>query len=409
MGHMSPTVVGDDHAQREPSVKSKALGAIMAVAAIGCATWGTPSLTTAAGVVLRSDEVPSVEDAKSDVDAAREKFDAAKSAESKAQQRAQKASQAAVDAAAAADEAAARAERARKESAQAEAASTDAHTELGRLAAHAYANNAELGRLAELSAAINPQDFQQRSTSITELMRVQDTMISQAAESRAEATNAAARAQGQAKAATAASAEADELAAQAKAALREAEAAAQDAEDALAEVRQVYEDAKRAEREREEAENQPDRNDRDPGTDDTDNDQPPVGDGVFQRPSDGPITSPYGMRVHPVTGVYKLHSGTDFGAPCGASAVAASGGTVEAASYAGAYGNQVTISHGVINGMDVETTYSHLSAFAVSPGDTVSGGEQIGSVGTTGSSTGCHLHWEVLVNGEFTDPMSWLS
>lgn len=409
---MSPTVVGDDHAQGEPGVKSKALGAIMAVAAIGCATWGAPSITTAAGVVLRSDEAPSVEDAKSDLDAAREKFEAAKATESKAQERAQKASQAAVDAKAAATEAAARAERARKESAQAEAASADAQTELGRLAAHAYANNAELGRLAELSAAINPQDFQQRSTSITELMRVQDTMISQAAESRAEATNAAARAGGQAKAAAQASAEADELAAQAKAALDEAAAAAEEAEDALAEVRQVYEDAKRAERERENAEDQPDRNDRDPDTDDSDDggtSDPPVGDGEFQRPSDGPITSPYGMRVHPVTGVYKLHSGTDFGASCGASAVAAGGGTVEAATYAGAYGNQVTISHGVIDGMDVETTYSHLSSFAVSAGDTVSGGEQIGSVGTTGSSTGCHLHWEVIVNGEFTDPMSWLS
>nr|WP_246400672.1 M23 family metallopeptidase [Jiangella mangrovi] len=114
------------------------------------------------------------------------------------------------------------------------------------------------------------------------------------------------------------------------------------------------------------------------------------------------------MRVHPVTGVYKLHSGTDFGAACGSPVYAAYPGTVESANYAGAYGNRIEVSHGDIDGVDVTTTYNHLSAFSSSPGQSVAAGELIGRVGTTGSSTGCHLHFEVLVNGDFTDPMSWL-
>jgi murein DD-endopeptidase MepM/ murein hydrolase activator NlpD len=110
-----------------------------------------------------------------------------------------------------------------------------------------------------------------------------------------------------------------------------------------------------------------------------------------------------------VTGVYKLHSGTDFGASCGSPVYAAYPGTVESTGYEGAYGNRIEISHGAIDGMDVTTTYNHLSAFSSSPGQSVATGDLIGRVGTTGSSTGCHLHFEVLVNGDFTDPMAWLS
>ncbi|PSK98224.1 murein DD-endopeptidase MepM/ murein hydrolase activator NlpD [Haloactinopolyspora alba] len=383
----------------------------MLAAAIGGATWGVPAPTTASGLIIRTDEQPpSVDDAKSDLDAARAEFEAAQKTEAAAQRRAEKASQAAHDAERRANRAEARAERARAESKDAAASSSDAREELGRLAAHAYANNAELGRLAALGAAVDPQQFQRRSNSISELMRVQDTLVREAAESRANAANAAQRAQGQAEAAAAASADAQQLEQEAKAALDEAAAAAQDAESALAEVKQVYEAAqeaareREAEREREAAEENPSRGDR--GEEPTQDE--PTGSGEFIMPSSGPITSPYGMRVHPLTGVYKLHSGTDFGASCGATVSAASAGTVESAEYAGAYGNQVTISHGVINGLDVTTTYNHLSSFAVSAGQSVSTGDQIGSVGTTGSSTGCHLHFEVLVNGEFTNPMSWL-
>ncbi|TDD73055.1 M23 family metallopeptidase [Jiangella aurantiaca] len=115
------------------------------------------------------------------------------------------------------------------------------------------------------------------------------------------------------------------------------------------------------------------------------------------------VTSPYGMRVHPVTGIYKLHDGTDFRAYCGTPIRAAAAGTVEWAYYRGAYGNQVAISH-----RRMVTTYSHLSRFAVSDGESVSQGEVIGYSGTTGSSTACHLHFMLYVGGERVNPMNHL-
>jgi murein DD-endopeptidase MepM/ murein hydrolase activator NlpD len=115
------------------------------------------------------------------------------------------------------------------------------------------------------------------------------------------------------------------------------------------------------------------------------------------------ITSPYGMRVHPVTGVYKLHDGTDFRAFCGTPIRASVAGRVEWARYRGGYGNQVAVSGGRF-----VTTYSHLSRFAVSPGARVSSGQVIGYSGTTGSSTACHLHFMLYVDGVLKDPMSHL-
>jgi murein DD-endopeptidase MepM/ murein hydrolase activator NlpD len=123
----------------------------------------------------------------------------------------------------------------------------------------------------------------------------------------------------------------------------------------------------------------------------------------------GPVTSPYGMRVHPVTGVYKLHSGTDFGVPCGTPAGAALGGTVLRTEHNRAYGNRVIVVHGVLDGALVATTYNHLQSIGVHAGDVVATGTVVGRVGSTGYSTGCHLHLELLVDGEFTDPAPWLA
>ncbi len=121
-----------------------------------------------------------------------------------------------------------------------------------------------------------------------------------------------------------------------------------------------------------------------------------------------PITSQYGMRVHPITGVYKLHDGTDFGAGCGTPIRAAGSGTIIEQYCNAGYGNRVILSHGIINGQSVVTTYNHLSRYALSAGTKVQKGQIIGYVGTTGYSTGCHLHWMVLANGATTNPMSWL-
>ena len=130
--------------------------------------------------------------------------------------------------------------------------------------------------------------------------------------------------------------------------------------------------------------------------------------GALSYPVNGPITSPYGMRVHPVTGVYKLHDGTDFGVGCGTPIRAAASGTIVEHYINGAYGNRVILNNRVKSGVSVVTTYNHMSRFALSSGSKVKRGQVIGYVGTTGYSTGCHLHFMVLVNGSTTNPMGWL-
>ena len=118
------------------------------------------------------------------------------------------------------------------------------------------------------------------------------------------------------------------------------------------------------------------------------------------------ITSKYGMRTHPITGVYKLHSGTDIGAPMGANFVAANDGIVVKAGYNGAYGNMVIIDHGG----GIQTLYAHGSQIMVNVGDTVKKGETVVlKVGSTGYSTGAHAHFEVRINGVTTDPLPYIT
>lgn len=117
------------------------------------------------------------------------------------------------------------------------------------------------------------------------------------------------------------------------------------------------------------------------------------------------LTSPYGYRVNPVSGIYKLHAGCDIGASYGTSIYAAAGGTVILAGWNGGYGNCVMINHG--NGYT--TLYAHMSSIAVSSGQSVSMGQTIGYVGSTGNSTGPHLHFEVRSSssGGTIDPMNF--
>ena len=129
---------------------------------------------------------------------------------------------------------------------------------------------------------------------------------------------------------------------------------------------------------------------------------------VLGYPVDGYLTSPFGMRFHPIYQVWKLHDGTDFGASCGTPVRAAASGTVIAAYYGGGYGNRIIVDHGLREGVGLGTTYNHLSGYATSVGDHVERGEVIGYVGTTGASTGCHLHFMVFRNGVTVDPMAWL-
>ena len=112
------------------------------------------------------------------------------------------------------------------------------------------------------------------------------------------------------------------------------------------------------------------------------------------------------MRVHPVTGVYKLHDGTDFGASCGTPMKAAYDGVVTERYYNRGYGNRLMIDHGTVRGVNVTTGYNHASRYIVRVGQRVSKGQTIGYVGTTGYSTGCHLHLMVWENGRVKNPMS---
>lgn len=120
------------------------------------------------------------------------------------------------------------------------------------------------------------------------------------------------------------------------------------------------------------------------------------------------VTSPFGSRAHPLTGVTKLHTGVDFAAPQGAQVSAAWEGRVTFAGMTPAYGYRVVIDHGTVDGKRLETTYSHLSALQVTTGQGVATGQAVGLVGSTGLSTGPHLHFEALLDGQYTDPTAWL-
>jgi murein DD-endopeptidase MepM/ murein hydrolase activator NlpD len=114
--------------------------------------------------------------------------------------------------------------------------------------------------------------------------------------------------------------------------------------------------------------------------------------GGYPLPYAVPITSGYGWRLNPVTGDWSLHSGIDLGAPMGTPVLAAKSGRVEFAGWSGGYGNLVELSHD-----NMGTRYAHLAAIYVAPGQRVVRGQQVGIVGSTGRSTGPHLHFEIMV------------
>ena len=134
------------------------------------------------------------------------------------------------------------------------------------------------------------------------------------------------------------------------------------------------------------------------------------GDGFLKNPAPGhPVTSQYGWRTHPISGTRRMHTGTDFGVPCGDPVYASADGVVVSSGVAGGYGNRVVLSHGKSNGASIATTYNHNTRNVVRAGQTVKEGDTVAMAGTTGSSTGCHLHFEVMVDGSYVDPMDWIS
>ncbi len=126
--------------------------------------------------------------------------------------------------------------------------------------------------------------------------------------------------------------------------------------------------------------------------------------GVMTWPVQGRITSPFGYRTHPILKTKELHTGLDIAAKSGTPVAAANAGTVIKAGWNNSYGNLLMIDHGG----GIVTLYAHNSSLLVKTGDVVAKGQTVSKVGSTGMSTGPHLHFEVRVNGQYKNPMDWL-
>ncbi len=130
--------------------------------------------------------------------------------------------------------------------------------------------------------------------------------------------------------------------------------------------------------------------------------------GFLERPvANSYVTSPFGWREHPIYHYWGLHDGDDFHAPCGTPLHAAGTGHVMSEYYSSVWGNRLYLNLGIVNGKNVTVIYNHLTRYAVGSGATVARGQVVGYAGTTGWSTGCHLHFTVMVNGTAVDPMKW--
>ena len=128
----------------------------------------------------------------------------------------------------------------------------------------------------------------------------------------------------------------------------------------------------------------------------------------FIRPVGGPITSPFGYRTHPIFHSRIYHSGIDIGAGYGTPIKASNSGKVIMAGWYGGYGKVVIIDHGVVRGQPITTLYGHMSTINVSQGQKVHQGQIVGKVGTTGYSTGPHLHFEVRIKGQPRNPLNYI-
>lgn len=133
-----------------------------------------------------------------------------------------------------------------------------------------------------------------------------------------------------------------------------------------------------------------------------------VSSGYLSAPVRGAyVSSEFGMRFHPILHTWRLHAGIDFAVPCGTPVYAAADGTVISAGWAGGYGNRVVVDNGLIGATSLATTYNHLTSIVVRSGP-VSRGQLIAYSGTTGASTGCHLHFETYDDGTPVNPRRWL-
>lgn len=136
---------------------------------------------------------------------------------------------------------------------------------------------------------------------------------------------------------------------------------------------------------------------------------PAAGTGLLRRPVDASIGSRFGQRFHPIFREWRLHAGIDLSASCGTPIRAAGDGIVRHAAFDASGGWRLVIDHGTVaDGRTLETVYLHAQGYVVRPGQRVSAGQVVGTVGSTGWSTGCHLHFSTKVDGRQVDPERWL-
>ncbi len=135
----------------------------------------------------------------------------------------------------------------------------------------------------------------------------------------------------------------------------------------------------------------------------------PGGRHGFGRPVPGGVTSAFGLRLHPVLRVWKLHDGTDLEAGCGTPIRAPAAGRVRGVSTSAGYGHRLLLDHGRVDGLGVVTGYNHATGWVVGAGQQVSRGQLLGYVGRTGFATGCHLHLQVWLDGRLANPTNWFT
>lgn len=136
---------------------------------------------------------------------------------------------------------------------------------------------------------------------------------------------------------------------------------------------------------------------------------PPPGSGALTTPAVGRLGSRFGKRLHPIFKEWRMHNGIDISNGCGTPLVAAADGVVRHLGYDSSGGWRLVIAHGSVAGAaSLETIYLHAQGYRVRTGDRVTRGQVVGTMGSTGWSTGCHLHFGVKANGRHVDPLGWL-
>jgi murein DD-endopeptidase MepM/ murein hydrolase activator NlpD len=306
-------------------------------------------------------------------------------------------------------------ERATRELADVEARILVRQGDLGRLARTAYQSNGSMGEWALVLSSTSPNQLADRLAFLQSVGAAGNAVLADLAADRAELLNAqdrlaAARVEAERRRAAAAAALA------AVTAKEKLAAAAEQQVDAVVAAREAaYEAARRAA-----VEDQ--RQYRvlvvqsgalgarinELAAQLAKSENPPKGTGRFVLPGTGEVTSHYGPRLHPILNYVKVHTGTDFGAGDGI-VYSADDGVVLFTEYNVAYGNMTVVDHGKVGKLRITTMYAHQSAVGVKAGDRVLRGQAIGVIGSTGYSTGPHLHFEVRVNGEPMDPGPFLA